>query len=36
MAQERTLEAISERVASVVAAITERECRNYIRNAGYG
>lgn len=36
MAQERTLEAISERVAHVVAAITERECRNYIHNVGYG
>lgn len=36
MAQERTLQAISDRVATVVTAITEREARNYIRNAGYG
>lgn len=35
MAQERTLEAICDRVAEVVATITERECRNYIRHAGY-
>jgi transposase len=36
MAQERTLDAISERLGSVVTAITESECRNYISNAGYG
>jgi putative transposase len=36
MAQERTLEAISDRVANVVAAITDRECRNYIHHVGYG
>lgn len=36
MAQERTLEAISDRVADVVAAMTDRECRNYIHHAGYG
>lgn len=36
MAQERTLEAISARLANVIDAITERECRNYINHAGYG
>ncbi len=36
MAEERNLEAISNQVASVVSAITESECRNYINNVGYG
>ena len=36
MAQERTLEAISSRVASVIDAITRCECRNYLRHVGYG
>ncbi len=35
MAEERTLEAISNRVANVVSAITESECRNYIQHVGY-
>lgn len=35
MAQARTLEAICDRVAEVVTAMTERECRNYISNTGY-
>jgi len=36
MAQERTLEAICDHVAKVVAGITERECRSYIGHVGYG
>ncbi len=36
MAEERTLNTISNRVADVVATISEDECRNYIRHVGYG
>ena len=36
MAEERTLEAISNRVGRLVSAITESECRNYINHVGYG
>ena len=36
IAQERTLEAISDRLANVVAEITDRQCRNYIHHVGYG
>lgn len=36
MAEERTLNAISNRVAEVVATISEDECQNYIRHVGYG
>ena len=36
MAEERTLEAISNRIAGVVSAITQSECRNYINHIGYG
>lgn len=36
MAEERTLDAISSRVGSVLSTITESECRNYINHVGYG
>lgn len=36
MAEERTLEAISNRVGDVVSATTASECRNFFSHAGYG
>jgi transposase len=35
MAQARSIEAIHDHVASLVADIGQRECANYLRNAGY-
>ena len=35
MAQARSIEAIHDRIARLVAAIPKRQCANYIRNAGY-
>jgi len=35
MAEERTLDAICDRLALVLDAVTPTECTNYIRNAGY-
>ena len=35
MAQARTVDAIHERIAELVAAIPHRECERYLRNAGY-
>jgi transposase len=35
MAQARTVEAIHERIANLVAAISQAECESYLDNAGY-
>jgi len=35
MAQERSIEAIHNRIANLVAAIPNEECASYLRNAGY-
>jgi putative transposase len=35
VAQARTVDAINEQIAKLVAAIPPTECMNYIRNAGY-
>jgi transposase len=35
MAQARSIEALHEHVAKLVTAIGERECANYLANAGY-
>jgi hypothetical protein len=35
MAQERSIEAIHDRIAKLVAAIPDAECASYVRNAGY-
>jgi len=35
MAQARSIEAIHEHVAQLVTGIGERECANYLANAGY-
>ena len=35
MAQERTVHAIHERIASLVSGIAQTECESYLRNAGY-
>jgi transposase len=35
MAQARTVEAIHERIAELVAGISHTECESYLRNAGY-
>ena len=34
-ASERTVDAVMDRVATVIQSINEREARNYITNAGY-
>jgi transposase len=34
-AQERSIEAIHNRIAKLVARISQAECANYVRNAGY-
>jgi transposase len=34
-AQERTVEAVTRRAGLIVEAISQSECRNYFRNAGY-
>ncbi len=35
MAQARTIDAINERIARLVDGISQSECENYLRNAGY-
>jgi len=35
MAQERSIEAIHNRIAKLVAGIPDAECASYVRNAGY-
>ncbi len=35
MAQARTVDAIHERIARLVASISHSECESYLRNAGY-
>mgnify|MGYP005856234777 CR=1 FL=1 len=35
MAQARTIDAIHERIAKLVAGISQSECNAYLRNAGY-
>ena len=35
MAQERSIDAIHSRIATLVQDISEQECANYLRNAGY-
>jgi transposase len=35
MAQARSIEAIHDTIANLVAAISDAECANYLRNAGY-
>ena len=35
MAQARTVDAIHDRIANLVAGISSIECASYLRNAGY-
>jgi len=35
VAQARTIDAIHERIANLVTGISQTECENYLRNAGY-
>ena len=35
MAQARSMEAIHDRIAKLVSSISQTECANYLRNAGY-
>lgn len=35
MAQARSIDAIHDRIANLVASISERECASYVENAGY-
>jgi putative transposase len=36
MAQARSIDAIHDHLASLVRGISDSECANYLRNAGYG